>query len=146
MLTYHRKEDFHRGFSFLNQRIEVWRSGQQQEQMLCRDPRCWTCLVCHRVCPLNLYDSNTTQKWGTRIILTKKYGSLNHWTKIFRMCLVHLRGGVSSDIIMAIGPLKPPHPLASDELMSWKDHHWYLARFITRSPLTEISCKLPAFQ
>lgn len=49
--------------------------------------------------------------------------------------------GVSSDITTAIGPVKPPQPLISDELISWNDHQLKSARFNTRSALTESTCK-----
>lgn len=53
----------------------------------------------------------------------------------------NLRGGVSSDTMIAIGPVSPPHPFASEVFTSWKDHHWNSARFITISALTVFTCK-----
>jgi len=54
--------------------------------------------------------------------------------------MANLRGGVSSDIMIAIGPVKPPQNLLKfDGLISLKAHHSNCSRFITRSALTALS-------
>lgn len=54
--------------------------------------------------------------------------------------MTNLRGGVSSDIMIAIGPVKPPQsPLKFDGLKSRKAHHSNCSRFKMRSALRALS-------
>lgn len=58
-----------------------------------------------------------------------------------RNYFLNLRGGVSSETIIAIGPERPSQPFMSEALILWKDHHSESARFITRSALTAYTYK-----
>ena len=54
--------------------------------------------------------------------------------------MTNLRGGVSSDIMIAIGPVKAPQsPLKFDRLISRNVHHSNCSRLIMRSALTVLS-------
>lgn len=64
------------------------------------------------------------------------------WTFFFKekYAMANLRGGVSSDIMIAIGPVKlPQNPLKFDGLISLKAHQSNCPRFIMRSALTATS-------
>lgn len=126
-ITCHMKEDFHMGFSFASRSTVVWWSGQLLKQMWCRDPIYWICWECHLASPLKQIQ-----------IVSDQHTSLNF---LFHVKIIHYLRGVSSDTIMAIGPLNPPQPFTSSELISWKDHQSETPRFKMISALTPFACK-----